>query len=129
MITGAHLLFYSRDAEADREFLRDVLEWKHVDAGEGWLIFRLPPAEAGVHPVDGDAEGDADDGLLSAQFYLLCDDLDATMSALGRKGVSCPAPREQRWGVVTTIPLPSGGALGLYQPYHPTAIDKPATDR
>lgn len=113
MISGAHIILYSKDAEADREFLRDVLGFKSVDAGHGWLIFALPPAEAAVHPADENGPH---------ELYLMCDDLKAEMATLGAKGVQCSQVQEQRWGSITTIPLPGGGTLGLYQPKHPTAL-------
>ncbi len=113
MISGAHIILYSKDAEADREFLRDVLGFKSVDAGHGWLIFALPPAEAAVHPADENGPH---------ELYLMCDDLKAEMATLGAKGVPCSQVQEQRWGSITTIPLPGGGTLGLYQPKHPTAL-------
>jgi len=117
---GAHMLLYSRNAEADRAFLRDVLEWHFVDAGHGWLIFRLPPAEVAVHPADGESLPDGD--LLRSDLYLMCDDLESLMKALKEKGVACGDVSKERWGIRTTITLPSGGKLGLYQPLHPTAI-------
>ncbi|WP_194921964.1 VOC family protein, partial [Catenulispora rubra] len=78
MITGTHAILYSADPEADRAFLRDVLEFPHVDAGGGWLIFQLPPAELGVHPAEGPPAG---------ELYLMCDDLDATLAVLAARGV------------------------------------------
>jgi hypothetical protein len=116
---GVHLLIYSTDADADRAFLATVLDLKSVDAGRGWLIFGLPPAEIAVHPADGEAPGD---GMLSAHVYLMCEDVNATIASLAAKGVQCPAVQTERWGLRTSIPLPSGGALGLYQPLHPTAL-------
>jgi len=113
MISGAHLILYSKNAEADRAFFRDVLAFKSVDAGHGWLIFSLPPAEAAFHPSD---EGDA------CALYLMCSDLKAEMESLAKKGVSCSAPQEARWGSVTTVRLPGGGQVGLYQPRHLTAV-------
>ncbi|MGD0729934.1 MAG: VOC family protein [Terracidiphilus sp.] len=123
MIHGAHLLLYSRDPEADRAFLRDVLEWPFVDAGHGWLIFALPPTELAVHPADKEpVQPAAGHGLLSAVVYLLCDELHSTVEALAANGVVCTAFQEARWGVTTTLPLPGGGSLGLYEPHHPLAI-------
>ncbi|MGC9949647.1 MAG: VOC family protein [Bryobacteraceae bacterium] len=118
MITGAHVLLFSGDSEADRAFFRDVLEFPFVDAGHGWLIFKLPPAEAALHPI----EGEADAGMLGGQLYLMCDDLQATIQSLAAKNVVCGPIDTVRWGMKTTIRLPSGGALGLYQPTHPTAL-------
>jgi hypothetical protein len=121
--TGAHVLFYSRNPEADRAFLRDVLEFRAIDIGHGWLIFGLPPAEAAVHPVDGTfSQRHAGHDMMGALVYLMCDDLKATINALAAKNVTCTEVDEAEWGIKTTIPLPSGGELGLYQPKHQTAI-------
>ena len=114
VITGAHVIVYSRDADADRAFLRDVLEYPHVDAGGGWLIFKLPPAEVAVHPVEGAG---------SHELYLMCDNLNATIEQLAAKGVSCGSVSDQRWGLLTSIRLPGGGELGLYEPRHPLATE------
>lgn len=123
MFTGAHLLFYSTDADADRAFMRDVLGFASVDAGGGWLIFRLPRAEAGVHPAEQPfVVGHAGQELLGAVLYLMCDDLAATVRELESRGVRCAPPLEAEWGRATTFPLPSGASLGLYQPLHPVAI-------
>lgn len=124
MITGAHFLLYSRDPEADRVFLRDVLEFHSVDAGRGWLIFALPPAEIAVHPSNGDpAAPSTEDGVAAAALYLMCDDLRATMKGLQSKSVKLSAVEEAPWGIVTTFALPSGAKVGLYQPKHPTALE------
>lgn len=123
MITGAHILFYSSKPEADRAFFRDVLGFRSIDVGGGWLIFALPPSEAAVHPGDENAERlHADRPLLGAVVYLMCDDVHAEVSALAARGVRCTDISEESWGTRTTIPLPSGGEIGLYQPKHPTAI-------
>jgi hypothetical protein len=124
MITGTHILFYSENPEADRAFFRDVLEFKSVDAGEGWLIFALPPAEAGVHPVEGESRTQIHGGraLLSAVVYLMCDDLQAEIKRLEAKNVICSPAENAGWGSKTSFKLPSGGELGLYQPRHLTAI-------
>jgi catechol 2,3-dioxygenase-like lactoylglutathione lyase family enzyme len=114
MINGAHVIVYSKDAEADRAFFKDVLGFPHVDAGHGWLIFALPPSEAAFHPGD---ENDAH------ELYLMCDDLKAEISALAEKGIKCSEVQEPPWGILTSIQLPGGGKLGLYQPKHPTAAD------
>ena len=113
MIFGAHVIIFSKDAEADRAFFRDILNFKSVDAGHGWLIFALPPAEAAVHPA---GEGS------SHELYLMCDDLEAEIAALKVKGVACGEVQNPRWGSVTKIALPGGGQVGLYQPKHPTAL-------
>jgi len=124
MIIGAHVLFYSTDPEADRAFLRDILELPAIDIGHGWMIFKLPPAEAAVHPEEGSsAPSPAAHAMLRADLYLLCDDVQATLTALAAKGVRCSPVETERWGLRTTIPLPSGGEIGLYQPTHPTALD------
>jgi len=118
MIFGAHIIVYSKDAEADREFLRDVLGFSSVDAGHGWLIFALPPAEIAVHPAEENSRH---------ELYFLCDDLKAEISALQNKGVRCSEVHEERWGSITKISLPGGGKVGLYQPKHPTALSLTAS--
>jgi hypothetical protein len=124
MIIGAHILLYSTDPEADRAFFRDVLEFRSVDIGEGWLIFALPPAEAAVHPSSGQfVQLHAGYNLLGAVLYLMCDNLHEFVKALEAKNVRCTSITEERWGMKTTITLPSGGEIGLYQPRHPTAIN------
>jgi catechol 2,3-dioxygenase-like lactoylglutathione lyase family enzyme len=114
MIFGAHVIVYSKDAEADRAFFRDILGFPSVDAGHGWLIFALPPAEAAFHPSDRNGRH---------ELYLMCDDLQAEIQALAEKGVVCSAAAKERWGTITRIKLPGGGEVGLYQPKHPTALD------
>jgi catechol 2,3-dioxygenase-like lactoylglutathione lyase family enzyme len=124
MIKGAHVLLYSSDPEADRAFFRDVLQFRAVDAGEGWLIFALPPAEAAFHPTDGDfvhRHGGHD--LLGAVLYLMCDDLSSAIESLEKRNVRCSSISRAPWGIATTVRLPSGGEIGLYQPAHPTALD------
>jgi hypothetical protein len=116
MIFGAHIILYSKDAAADRAFLRDVLELPFVDAGHDWLIFALPPSEAAVHPAEASGPSDR------TELYLLCDNLAAEVAALARKGVHCSQIEEARWGSITRIPLPSGAHLGLYQPRHALAL-------
>ncbi|HUK25096.1 MAG TPA: hypothetical protein VLV49_10985 [Terriglobales bacterium] len=126
MLSGAHVLLYSEKPEADRAFFRDVLEFPSVDAGHGWLIFGLPAAEAALHPTDGEDRLLIHGGrrLLGAVLYLMCDDVEAYVKKLAAKNVHC-SPREQEpWGIKTTIPLPSGGEIGLYQPQHPTAVGR-----
>lgn len=115
VINGAHVILYSTDAEADRAFLRDMLGYPHVDAGGGWLIFKLPPAEVAVHPAEGDAKH---------ELYLMCDDVDETVAELTAKGVEFAEPIiDQGWGLLTSIRLPGGGRLGLYQPRHEKAYE------
>jgi predicted enzyme related to lactoylglutathione lyase len=113
VINAVHTIFYSRDADADRTFLRDVLGLANVDAGHGWLIFKSPPGEIAVHPTDGPNRH---------EMYLMCDDLDAQLAEWQAKGIE-PAnpPIEERWGRIAEIQLPGGSLLGVYQPSHPTA--------
>lgn len=113
MITGSHVIIYSDDAEADRAFFGDVLEYPHVDAGGGWLIFKLPPAEVAVQPAEG----------ASREPYLMCDDVIATVAYLKAKGVTCGPVSDEGWGLLTSIRLPGGGDLGLYEPRHPKATE------
>ncbi len=112
MISGAHVVVYSKKAEADRAFFRDVLGFKSVDAGHGWLIFTLPPAEAAFHPSD-------ENGV--HELFLMCDNLKAEMVSLAKKHVKCSKVQEAPWGSITKIRLPGGGGVRLYQPKHPRA--------
>jgi hypothetical protein len=124
MINGVHLLLYSRDPEADRAFFRDTLRFPSVDAGEGWLIFAMPPSEVGIHSGDGTfVERHADQELSGIIAYLMCDDLQQTIETLHAKNVQTTAVTQAGWGITTTIRLPGGGGLGLYQPRHATALD------
>jgi hypothetical protein len=109
MINGAHTILYSKDAKADRAFFKNVLKFNYVDVHDGWLIFKLPPAEVAVHPSD-------ENGI--HELYLMTDDLDAEIAALERAGAACEEPTQQSWGRVTRLKLPGGGTLGLYQPRH-----------
>jgi hypothetical protein len=127
MIFGAHFIVFSKDADADRKFLRDVLNFPHVDAGHGWLIFGLPPSEIAVHPGNAAAKPQAEANMADVGFYLMCDDLDATLRSLSEKGVKHAPIDRERWGHKTTIALPSGSAIGLYQPLHPLAISQKGT--
>ena len=113
MVSGAHVIIYSTRAEEDRAFLRDVLGFKSVDAGHGWLIFALPPAEVAFHPSDENG---------AHELYFMCDGLRAEMAALSKKGVKCSDVQEARWGSITKMRLPGGGEVGLYEPKHPTAL-------
>jgi hypothetical protein len=113
MIFGAHVVLYSKDAAADRAFCRDTLGFSSVDAGHGWLIFSLPPAEIAVHPADG---------VERHELFFMCDDLKAEIVALGEKGVGVSDVQEARWGSIAKIRLPGGGEVGLYQPKHPMAL-------
>ena len=112
MVTGVHIILYSNDAEADRAFLGETFGFNSVDAGAGWLIFALPPAEVAVHPADTPV----------ADLYLMCDDLESELRGLADRGVVYSAVEEARWGSVTRISLPGGGQIGLYQPRHPLAF-------
>jgi catechol 2,3-dioxygenase-like lactoylglutathione lyase family enzyme len=107
------MVLYSKDAEADRAFFRDLLGFKYVDAGHGWLIFALPRAEAAVHPSGENG---------AHELYFMCDDLKAEMASLAGKGVECSPVQEQRWGSITKMKLPGCGEVGLYQPNHATAL-------
>jgi catechol 2,3-dioxygenase-like lactoylglutathione lyase family enzyme len=123
MINGVHFLLYSKNPETDRAFFRDVLGFKALDVGGGWLIFGMPPAEMGIHPGDGKfVQSHAEHSLLGTVMYLMCTDLVATVAELRAKGVNCSEKIEAEWGVTTTVPLPSGGRVGLYQPRHATAL-------
>lgn len=123
MIIGAHVLIYSTKPEADRAFFRDVLQFPSIDIGGGWLIFALPPAEAAVHPSDGQfAQRHGGHDLPGALLYLMCDDLQAFIAELTARNVQCTEVETEPWGIRTTIRMPSGGELGLYQPTHPTAL-------
>jgi len=109
MINGAHSILYSRDAEADRAFFRDVLGLKHVNVGHGWLIFALPPAELAVHPAETGG---------THQLYLMCEDIAAFSGAMTERGIACSEVASQPWGLLVHITLPGGGQLGVYQPRH-----------
>lgn len=111
MIHGAHVIVYSKDAEADRAFFRDVLKYPFADAGHGWLIFALPPAEVAVHPSD---KNDVH------ELYLMCDDVRAFIADMKAKNVACSPVHEERWGSLTQVTLPGGGKIGVYQPKHPS---------
>jgi hypothetical protein len=128
MIAGAHFLLYSKNPEADRAFFKTVLEFPSVDIGEGWLIFALPPAELAVHPGDGEfVQVHAEHRMLGAVLYLMCGDLSSVIGLLKTKGVVCANPVQAEWGISTSVRLPSGGEIGLYQPAHPTMIEARAT--
>jgi predicted enzyme related to lactoylglutathione lyase len=112
MITGAHAIIFTKNADAVRAFFNDVLEFSSVDAGDGWLIFALPAAELAAHPADNAGHH---------ELYLMCDDIHATVAELERKGVQLSRPiSDERWGLITAIKMPDGGELGLYEPKHPT---------
>jgi catechol 2,3-dioxygenase-like lactoylglutathione lyase family enzyme len=114
MITGTHAIIHSLDAERTRAFFKDTLGFRSVDAGEGWLIFALPPAEMGVHPAEAGG---------SHELYLMCDDIEKTVDELRAKGVSFSGEISSLgWGRMATMQIPGGGEMGLYEPRHPTAI-------
>jgi len=114
MINGVHAVIFSKDADRLRAFLRDVLGFTSVDAGAGWLIFALPPAELAAHPTN---EGS------HHELYLMCDDVHATVAELENKGVEFAHPvREEGFGLLTAIKLPGGGELGLYEPRHTSPL-------
>lgn len=113
MINGTHVVIYSRDAEADRTFFRDVLKYPHIDAGDGWLIFKAPPGEVAIHPIE-DRE--------AHELFLMCDNITATVAELTAKGIEFARPvSDEGWGLMSSIKLPGGGEVGLYEPRHPTA--------
>ncbi len=118
-ITGVHALLYTPEPEAVRTILRDVFGWKHVDAGEGWLIFALPPAELGVHP----SEGPTFESGVRHQIALMCDDIAATVADLRGRGIEVRGePVDEGFGITTTVVLPGELEVMLYEPRHPTAI-------
>jgi ketosteroid isomerase-like protein len=108
-LSGAHTIIYSTHPEADRAFLRDHLGLPHVDVGDGWLIFGLPPGEVAVHPADENG---------GHELYLLCDDIDAFAATMAARGVTCSPVMARGWGRLVSVPLPGGGILGVYQPRH-----------
>jgi len=117
MITGAHSVIYSTNADVDRAFLRDVLGLPSVDVGGGWLIFGLPPSEVAVHPTEGGP---------AHELYLLCDDVQAFVAEMARRGIACSPVQNRGWGLLTNVTLPGGGALGVYQPRHARPEPAPA---
>ncbi|HXR54663.1 MAG TPA: VOC family protein [Acidimicrobiales bacterium] len=124
MITGSHAIIYAEDAEKARAFFRDVLLLPSVDAHDGWLIFKMPPAELGIHPA-GEAGGPAS-GSPSGhhELFLMCDDIEATVADLEAKGVEFTSPvANQGFGLLTRLRVPGAGEIGLYQPRHLTAYD------
>ncbi|MFN2400242.1 MAG: VOC family protein [Gemmatimonadaceae bacterium] len=119
-IIGAHVLLYTSEPEALRATLRDVFGWKHVDAGDGWLIFALPPAELGVHPTEGPTHASG----VRHQFTLMCDDIQATIRELRKKGIKVQGePNDEGYGITVMLILPGGVEVLLYEPRHPVAID------
>jgi len=120
MIHGAHVILYSKNAEKDRAFFRDVLKYESADAGHGWLIFALPPAEVAVHPSE---KNDVH------ELYLMCDDVHALVADMKKKKVKCSKIHEERWGSLIHLTLPGGGKLGVYQPKHASPLAKPKRKR
>jgi hypothetical protein len=108
MISGAHAMIFSADPDADRAFLKDVLEIPYMDSGGGWLIFRLPPAELGVHGGENGFQ----------QLYFICDDIEALIASLAGKNVACGEIENEPWGRISYVPLPGGGRLGIYEAHH-----------
>ena len=120
-ITGAHMLLYTSEPEALRAVLRDVLGFKHVDAGEGWLIFTLPPAELGVHPAEGPTYASG----MRHQVSFMCDDIHRTVAELKSKGIAFGGePEDEGWGISVTMKLPGSVEVLLYQPQHPVAAGR-----
>ncbi len=128
MINALHTIIYAEDAEATRAFFRDVLEFTYVDAHGGWLIFKMPPAELGIHPVMPEGEGPSESGR--HELFLMCDDVEASVAELKSKGVEFTSDVEDRgFGRMASLRIPGGGELGLYEPRHPVAYDlRAATD-
>ena len=127
MLIGAHAILYSKNAEADRAFLRDVLRLSNVDVGGGWLIFALPTSEVAIHPADKDAKH---------ELYLMCADISDFIEVMKRHGIECGPVSDERWGLLTQLQLPGGGQLGVYEPRHPRPkpmsgrkVRKPAAKR
>ena len=124
MILGSHAIIYADNVEDARAFFRDVLEFPFVDVHDGWLIFRLPPAELGVHPANGPGDGNAGAPTGHHELYLMCDDIEATVADLTTKGVEFTGPVEnQRFGRLIHLRVPGAGDIGLYEPRHATAYD------
>ena len=117
MLTGAHAILYSTNAEADRAFLRDVLRLEHVDVGGGWLIFALPPAEVAVHPAKQNDRH---------ELYLMCDDVEEFITQMKQRGIACSAVKDEGWGLLMQLTLPGGGRLGVYEPRHARPRPSPA---
>ena len=109
MIAGTHVIIYSKNAEADKEFFKNVLKLTNVDVGRGWLIFGLPPSELAVHPATTNG---------SHELYLMCDDIRSFVAEMSKHSISCSELQDQGWGILTQLKLPGGGSLGVYQPKH-----------
>jgi catechol 2,3-dioxygenase-like lactoylglutathione lyase family enzyme len=119
MLSGAHVIIYSTDAEADRGFFRDILGLTHVDAGDGWLIFALPPSELAVHPASGNGVH---------ELYLICEDIEVFVAAMKARDVACSDVQDRGWGRLTEMTLPGGGKVGVYQPHHARPQAAPMRD-
>ena len=117
MLTGAHAILYSANADADRAFLRDVLKLEYVDVGGGWLIFALPPAEVAVHPA---TQNDRH------ELYFMCEDVEDFVAQMKKRGIACSAVKDEGWGLLTQLTLPGGGKLGVYEPRHARPRPSPA---
>jgi predicted enzyme related to lactoylglutathione lyase len=115
VLTGAHIVVYSKDADADRKFFKEILAFRSLDAGEGWLIFAVPGAEVAFHPHEENNKH---------EMYFTCDDIKAQIAALKKRGAQVGEISEERWGTLTTVSLPGGGAIGLYQPKHPVTFTR-----
>jgi hypothetical protein len=109
MIAGTHVIIYSRNADADKEFFKNVLKLTNVNVGRGWLIFGLPPSELAVHPATKNG---------SHELYLMCDDIKSFVEEMSQHFISCSEPQDQGWGILTQLKLPGGGSLGVYEPKH-----------
>ena len=120
MIIGAHSIIYSSDPDADRAFLRDVLKLTHVDVGDGWLIFGLPPSEVAIHPADTDGDH---------EFYLMVDDVQRFIADMRRRNIACTDAQDHGWGVLTQLMLPGGGTFQVYEPRHERPSSMPARAR
>jgi predicted enzyme related to lactoylglutathione lyase len=115
MITGVHAIVFSQEAEKTRAFFAGVLGLSSVDAGGGWLIFALPPAELAVHPAEGDGRH---------QLYLMCDDINATLAELQGKGAEVAKEvSDEGWGLLASVRMPDGAEFPIYEPRHPSPIN------
>ena len=112
MINGTHAIIYSSNAEADKEFFKNVLKLTNVDVGRGWLIFGLPPSEIAVHPTENGQESG------TQELYLMCDDIKSFVQEMSKHNITCSELQDQGWGILTQLKLPGGGSLGVYQPRH-----------
>jgi hypothetical protein len=114
MIRGAHVVLYSTNADADRAFFRDVLAYPSVDAGHGWLIFALPPAELAIHPAEVNG---------AHELFLMCDDVQAFIAQMAERDIACSDVSRERWGLITGVTLPGGGSVRVYEPTHPSPLN------